>query len=142
MRVYLDTNIVVFLLSRDRESISRDTNGLITDPENLLYTSTECVRELIHLRQIGKILRSKGRGDERKRRPIMDMIKDFGIEIVPITEKHLRVYDCLPFIGEHRDPADRLIIAQAVSDRALLVSCDHAFNDYTANGLRFHFNQR
>ncbi len=92
------------------------------------------------MRHIGKIFkRNKING---KRRTIVDMIRDFGIEIVPVTEKHLKTMDSLPLVKEHRDPADRLIIAQAITDRALLVSCDTAFPDYMGHGLLFHQNER
>ncbi|MCD8309647.1 MAG: type II toxin-antitoxin system VapC family toxin [Prevotellaceae bacterium] len=114
------------------------TAEMIADPTNLLYTCTECVKEIIHLRQIGKIFKR----DKGKRPPIVDMVKECGIKIVPITEKHLNTLDELPLVKEHRDPADRLIIAQAITDRALLVSCDTAFPDYMGYGLIFHQNER
>ncbi len=44
-----------------------------TNPENLLFTSTVYVREIVHLRYIGKVLRRD------KRIPIVDMVKDYGI---------------------------------------------------------------
>ncbi|MCD8292338.1 MAG: type II toxin-antitoxin system VapC family toxin [Prevotellaceae bacterium] len=123
------------MLTGDGDSIDRDTADMIADPENLLFTSTVCVQEIVHLRHIGKVLKRD------KRLPIVDMVKDYGIEIVPINEKHLRTMDELP-LGEHRDPMDRLIIAQTIADRALLVSCDGAFDDYKSCGLDFRRNFR
>ena len=54
MRLYLDTNILVFLLG-DHQSLDKDVLGMIFDYSNTLYTSTTCVHELIHLFQIKKI---------------------------------------------------------------------------------------
>lgn len=54
MRLYLDTNILVFLLC-DKTSLSKDVLELIFDYSNTLYTSVICVQELIHLFQLGKV---------------------------------------------------------------------------------------
>lgn len=52
---YLDTNILVFLLEKRNDEISKEVGKVIMDYGNLLYTSTVCVHELIHLFQIGKL---------------------------------------------------------------------------------------
>ena len=44
--------------------------------------------------------------------------------------------------NDHRDPNDRLIIAQAISDRATLISSDRKFDRYERYGLQFMFNKR
>ena len=54
MRLYLDTNILVFLLG-ERKSLSNDVMEILFDYSNTFYTSSVCVHELIHLFQIGKI---------------------------------------------------------------------------------------
>lgn len=48
----------------------------------------------------------------------------------------------LPMYENHRDPNDRLIIAQAMSDKISLVSSDRKFEQYTKYGLDFIFNRR
>ena len=56
MRVYLDTNILAFLVGQDRgNSISEDVRDIVEDYETLLLTSSICIMELIHLIQIGKV---------------------------------------------------------------------------------------
>lgn len=64
MKVYLDTNILSFLLREEPDSISRDVSAMIMDYSHLLCTSTVCVHELIHLVQIGKL--SVGRKGGKK----------------------------------------------------------------------------
>ena len=51
-------------------------------------------------------------------------------------------YSTLPLFDEHRDPNDRLIIAQAISDKIALVSSDRKFDMYEKYGLEFVFNRR
>ncbi len=55
MRLYLDTNILVALLTKQDDKLDNDTLELVTDYSNVLYTSTVCIHELIHLRKIGKV---------------------------------------------------------------------------------------
>ncbi len=43
---------------------------------------------------------------------------------------------------DHRDPNDRLIVAQAISDRVPLISSDRKFERYRNYGLDFMFNER
>lgn len=58
MRVYLDTNILAFLLLGNWQ-VSDDTQAILDDYDNVLMSSVVCVDELIHLCQIGKIPISK-----------------------------------------------------------------------------------
>ncbi|MDR1882665.1 MAG: hypothetical protein LBR26_07770 [Prevotella sp.] len=55
MRYYLDTNILVFLLSNPKEDISREVDDMISDYSNMLYTSSVAVNELILLYKSRKI---------------------------------------------------------------------------------------
>ena len=73
---------------------------------------------------------------------IIPWLKEMWIEIIPVDTLHLRQYAGLPLHGDHRDLNDRLIIAQAISDRIPLISSDGNFSDYTDDGLEFVFNER
>ena len=142
MRVYLDTNILVFLFQKNGGEISASVQDIITDYANTLVTSSVCVQEFIHLCQIGKVF-----GD-RKKKVVTDAntelpwIEKMGIDIVAVTEKHLHVLSSLPMQSEHRDPNDRLIIAQAISDHTPLISSDQKFSRYIKYGLDFIQNNR
>lgn len=73
---------------------------------------------------------------------VLPWLDEMGILIQPVTVEHLRQYACLPFFDDHRDPMDRLIIAQAISDRIPLVRSDRKFTRYEKYGLQFAFNER
>ncbi len=141
MRIYLDTNISIFLLSNDERYIDDNTLEILGDSSNLIYTSSVCVQEIIHLRQVGKIFAHKKR-NKSSLLPIVDMLNDYGIEIILINSLHLKKMDELPLVGKHRDPSDRLIIAQAIADRATLVSSDLMFPEYIKYGLQLHQNRK
>ncbi len=134
MRYYLDTNIIVFLFTK-RKDLSCKVLDIITDYSNILYTSTTCVMELIHLLHRGDIVLKKGYD-------ILTSLDDFGIEIIPVDKRHLLEMEHLTPIFGHNDPNDHIIIAQAISDRINLISSDTKFKEYQKQGLLFTYNRR
>ncbi|MCD8281713.1 MAG: type II toxin-antitoxin system VapC family toxin [Prevotella sp.] len=139
MRLYLDTNILVFLLAGQGEDIDHDTRQLIGDYTNVLYTSPVCVHEFVYIRQKGRISTGK---DWKDTVSVVKRLEEFGIIILPLTAKHLEAEEQLPLLNDKCDPNDRLIIAQAISDQAVLVSTDHEFIHYIKFGLKLHQNYK
>lgn len=142
MRYYLDTNILEFLMHSPKQNLHHDIASVLFDYSNILLTSTVCVQEFIHLAQIGKLNRGRGRKCTVTAGDLLDWLETTGIEIVPVSRLHLRQYAALPLHGDHRDPNDRLIIAQAISDRISLISSDGKFSEYSSDGLDFVYNER
>lgn len=141
MRFYLDTNILVFLLERRRDEIAADVAKKVFDYGNLLYTSIVCVHELVHLLQIEKRPISRyGKNEDVSH--IGKWLEELDVEVRPVTMAHILSLAALPLFENHRDPNDRLIIAQAISDRIPLVSSDRKFAEYERYGLRFIYNRR
>ncbi len=136
MRIYLDTNILIWLCYEAGE-LSDETSNILYDYANTLYTSVVCVNEFIFLTQTNKI-RYKKRQDFN----IIDWLNEMGITIVPVTEKHLRQVDSMPIVHDHRDQNDRIIVAQAIADKAAIVSSDSKFPYYIGFGLNLIFNRR
>lgn len=141
MRCYLDTNILVFLLTGRESELSHFIMQGFIDYTNSYYTSTVCVQELIHLCQTGK-LKARRRDGQPNPKVIIGWLNDMGIGIEQVTELHLQHYSELPIMGDHTDPMDRLIIAQAITDRIPLVSSDRKFSRYEQYGLDLIFNER
>ncbi len=138
MRYYLDTNILVFVLFKETDSISHMVSEILDDYSNSFYTSLVAVRELIFLFKTGK-LRSKLYST------VDDMlveIKKLGIEIVHFNNHHFQVYSKLIITENHKDMNDHAIISQAISDKIVLISSDNQFKSYIPQGLNFVFNKR
>lgn len=57
-----------------------------------------------------------------------DRLDELAFERLPITDRHAWTVRSLPAI--HRDPFDRLLAAQAVCERATIVSADAVFDQY------------
>lgn len=140
MRYYIDTNISAFMRTGRTDELSGDVADVVEDYTNTLLVSAVCVQELIHLVQIGKI------GSAQKKHisanELLRWLRDMCFVIVPVSELHLQTMSELPLYADHRDPSDRLIIAQAISDRIPLVSSDLKFSRYTRHGLDFVYNKR
>jgi len=62
---------------------------------------------------------------------VMDKALSKGFKILPIEREHLIVLSTLDLI--HRDPFDRIIIAQAIAENMPLVSSDNIFQQYPVN---------
>lgn len=60
-------------------------------------------------------------------------LADNDIEMLPISLAHLGVVSTLPF--HHRDPFDRLLIAQAMIEQVPIVGADTAFDAYSVARL-------
>ena len=145
MRFYLDTNILTFLTGQDRgDSIGDDIQMLLNDYSVDILASAVCYQELVHLFQIGKLRRpQRGRLDGgASASEALDVLSQNGITLVPVTYKHIEELARLPLFDDHRDPNDRLIVAQAISDRVPLISSDRKFERYRPYGLDFMFNER
>jgi PIN domain nuclease of toxin-antitoxin system len=57
-------------------------------------------------------------------------VKALGAHLLAIEPQHLQTLRTLPFVGDHRDPFDRLIISQAISEGFSLVGKDRGFPQY------------
>jgi len=137
MRYFIDTHIFVFLC-RDHDELSRNVRELVLDYENTLVMSVESVRELLMLINNGKV-QSK---DLKSYDDIKEKMQKYGIKIRHTSDTHLETLSRLIPVARHSDPADLMIIAQAITEKIPLISSDTKFPLYTRHGLDFIFNDR
>ena len=127
-RFLIDTNILTFFL---RELLDRNTENLLQDYSNQIYISSISVMEFINLVQSERV-KSKKIDKENLTKMIEEKL---GFTILYVTKYHLEELEKLPLVPKHNDPNDRLIIAQAISNRLELVSTDTKFVHYCQYGL-------
>ncbi|MDB5388093.1 MAG: hypothetical protein JWM11_3739 [Planctomycetaceae bacterium] len=66
----------------------------------------------------------------------MDLVLNrYGFEILPIETRHTSRVSTLPHFKGHKDPFDRLLIAQSLSDGLPIVSVDTQFDTYGVTRL-------
>ena len=139
MRYYLDTNVLVFILQKNKDNISHTVNGILKDYSTILYVSSTVIKELIFLYRIGKISLDHYK---HERDVIRELKQTYAIETLFFNEHHFTKYLSLNIIESHKDMNDHAIIAQAISDKMPLISSDREFKSYTSQGLEFIFNKR
>ena len=139
MRYYLDTNILIFMLSGKKDDISFDVQQIIDDYSNMLLASSVAVSELIFLYKNEKLEFLKFKNEEEILKYLTETV---GIEIVYFNKHHFNVYTSLQIAKDHKDMNDHTIIAQAIADKMALISSDRKFDCYKNQKLDFIFNKR
>jgi PIN domain nuclease of toxin-antitoxin system len=122
MRVLLDTHVLIWLVEGDK-NLSTVARSAIEDENNSLYLSIVSLWEITIKLSLGKL---------NLQLSVDEMVEFFlipgGIEILQIETHHLSILRDLPL--HHRDPFDRLLIAQAEAEEMTLVSADGIFEMY------------
>ncbi len=127
MRLLLDTHTLLWWLAGD-ERLPLNIRGAIVDEGNMIFVSAASVWEIAIKHRIGKLpdvanflADSSG------------VIAGQGFRELQITVPHGRAAGMLP--GPHRDPFDRMLIAQAMIEEMVLVSNEQLFDNYGVQRL-------
>ena len=135
MRYLIDTNILVFAVI-DSSNLDRDTSAILSDYENIIYVSAVSIFEALHLYENKRIKTRFKTADE-----FLKAIEiDFNPRILHTKAEHFATYAELSVVEGHNDPIDRIIIAQALTEKLTLISSDRKFKAYKA--LDFIYNRR
>ena len=121
MRILLDTHAVVWYLDGN-EKLLPNHRHLIVDSRNEVFVSTATLWELAIKISIGRLETPRSLSD------ILSALQKQGFEIVPVMPGHTLQVMALPF--HHRDPFDRMLIAQALVEHLSLITYDNAFKSY------------
>ena len=122
MRYLLDTHTLLWFIDDD-EQLSSRARQLIRDPRNERFISIASLWEIAIKASSGKL--DLGEPFEQL---FPDKLYFNNIGILDITVDHLTKVATLPF--HHRDPFDRLIIAQGMVGNLPIISIDRAFDAY------------
>jgi PIN domain nuclease of toxin-antitoxin system len=113
-----DTHAALWLLGED-ERLSSRADQVLTDASNEVLLSAAVVWEVAIKRSLGKLDVPDG---------FAELLLDVGAVPLAISIDHARAVRSLPW--HHRDPFDRLLIAQAALEDAALVSGDDRLRAY------------
>ena len=118
----LDTHAFIWYTT-DSSRLTATGRSLIDNGENDILLSTASVWEMAIKHSIGRLTFSS---------PFIEFIKQQiavnRIDILEITFDHIEVVASLPL--HHRDPFDRLIIAQSMAEQIPILSVDAIFDAY------------
>jgi PIN domain nuclease of toxin-antitoxin system len=121
MKLLLDTHTFIWWASNP-EQLPKSTLELLKHRENQLWVSLVCIWEIQIKYQLGKL---------DVRLPLAEVVAQQqanGIILLSMTLEHILELEQLPM--HHRDPFDRLLIAQSRVEKAVLVSRDRVFQQY------------
>jgi PIN domain nuclease of toxin-antitoxin system len=122
MKVLLDTHTFIWWDSAP-DKLSAQTLALCQDPTNKLIVSVVSLWEMQIKSQLGKLA---------LKLPLPEIIESQqqtnNIAVLDVTLAHVLALEGLP--TPHKDPFDRLLVAQAKTEEAVLVSSDKIFEQY------------
>lgn len=122
----LDTHVLLWFVEADPRLSDRARSLLINDDNNL-SVSIVSLWEIVIKLNIGKLKIEYTIGD------MYQLLDQLHVEVLPIEQTDLNYYLTLPL--HHRDPFDRLLVAQAMNRGLVLVSADQALNPYDVEQL-------
>jgi PIN domain nuclease of toxin-antitoxin system len=114
----VDTHAALWLLDEDAR-LSPSADQMLTDASNEVLLSAAVVWEVAIKRSLGKLDAPDG---------FATLLLDAGAAPLAVSIDHARAVRSLPW--HHRDPFDRLLVAQAALEDAVLVSNDERLRAY------------
>jgi PIN domain nuclease of toxin-antitoxin system len=122
VRVLLDTHTFIWFIV-DNPALGPQATRLIEDPDNEVLVSMATPWEIAIKMSLGK-LKMEATFDQL----FPSQLQINNITLLPIEVTHLAQVVTLPW--HHRDPFDRLMIAQSMVENLPILSRDPAFDDY------------
>ena len=116
MRLLLDTHVLIWWDEGAR--LSREARSAIRDAEQV-YVSAVSGWEIAIKTALGRL---------RPLRSVTEAIEESGFEELPVRLRHAAALTALPL--HHRDPFDRMLVAQASLEGAAIVSKDEELRPY------------
>ncbi len=121
MRLLLDTHALIWHREGSAQ-LSATARAMIADPDNQVIISIATLWEMSIKRSLGKLKTVKSPSE------ILDIYRAGGAELLSIAPEHIAAVESLPW--HHRDPFDRMLIAQAKVEKLILITRDEAFGHY------------
>ena len=126
MQVLLDTHLLLWAL-QDSDKLPDSFKDKVLDGTITLAVSAASIWE-ISIKHMEKPQSMKCDGTE-----IAQMCAELGIPVIPIGLQEIRAYETLkrnPLAPEHKDPFDRMLIAQAKAAGFVLFTQDKRLTEY------------
>jgi PIN domain nuclease of toxin-antitoxin system len=122
LKLLLDTHVVIWMLTDDRR-LSAVAHRLVEDESHPCFLSVACVWEIAIKRSIDRLAAPADFPAE-----FHHQMARRGIPSLPIYDRHAAAVADLPL--HHRDPFDRLLVAQAQVEGLTILSADELLRAY------------
>lgn len=121
MRLLLDTHLVIWWLT-DPRRLPADAQTMVRDQAEAVFVSRASLWEMAIKTSIGKLRIDLAR--------FAHAVEAAGFEWLDIRNDHLLAVARLQAFDDHRDPFDRLLVAQSLSEPLLLLTADAKLDRY------------
>jgi PIN domain nuclease of toxin-antitoxin system len=118
MNLLLDTHALLWWLD-DNPSMTKNAKEIISDGMNAVFVSAAVIWEIEIKKALGKL---------RIPSDFREVLDHQSFEMLPVTVEHAHEVGSLPNL--HRDPFDRMVIAQARVEGFTVVTRDTVFGKY------------
>ena len=125
----IDTHVLMWLIFSP-EKLPKHTLASLEDRNNQVSVSSVSFWEISLQYRLGKLKLSGVLPNEL---PLL--VSQMGIQVLNVTADEFACFYQLPLIAEHKDPFDRLIIWQCISQKMVFVSHDSKLDGYADFGL-------
>lgn len=122
MKFILDTHAFIWM-DTDPTKVSPRVVQVLNDTNNEIHLSVASVWEMVIKSQTGKLVLS-----DAIDKIIAEQMKRNPLQLLPVGLPHVLALQTLPSI--HKDPFDRLLVAQAMIENAILLSTDPLIRQY------------
>ena len=122
MKYLVDTSVLIHSLI-SKPKLNHRALNLLADDSSELYFSAASSWEITIKTAIGKLVLP-----ERPSEFVTKAIRLMALKSLDITHSHAFAIEALP--DHHRDPFDRMLIAQAQTEQLVLLTSDHVFEQY------------
>lgn len=126
MTLLLDTHAFIWFSEND-EKLSVAAKSAIESPANIRFVSMATFWEMAIKLSIGRLPLKKDLKD------IIDQVQGNGFDLLPILSDHVLRIETLPYF--HRDPFDRMLIAQSLAEDFTIISNEALFDQYGVKRL-------
>lgn len=124
-RYLLDTHCLLWF-QENNPAIPNRVMQIIQDPLNIIFFSQISLFEITIKQSIGKLPLLKASIEEIYKQALED-----NFTFISLENQHLYKYKKVPFLENHRDPFDRMLIATAIHQNVVLISADKSFKQYS-----------
>jgi len=126
MELLIDTQAILWFQSSD-DRLSNNAKNLILDNKNVCFVSIASLWEIAIKINLNKL------NIGMDFRELQDYLSNFDFKILDLKFTHL--VNLATLNNYHKDPFDRILIAQAISEGLTIVSIDSYFKSYSVNIL-------
>lgn len=121
MKLLIDTHLLLWWLAGGVR-LPRRARGFLADASNQVFSSAASVWEVSIKTALGKI--------EADPNEMLVALRSGGFEELPVTGRHASAVMRLP--AHHRDPFDRMLVAQSLVESLVLLTDDRVLSQYGA----------